>query len=381
MKEVYLDNAATMIKIPEAIQAEADFYKQINANPLRGLYKKSVQAETEVEACRKAVLRLLNAPNSYTVVFSRGTTEAINIVAAGIVKRSQDKFGVLSSEQAKILVDIESHHSNILPWNAYFKNVKVSKDIEKEGLSEASLVSLTGASNVTGEIFTARIKKLRKKAPGAIFGVDAAQLVCHGPLDLSRTRVDFIAFSGHKIGAPMGIGCLVIKKKLLERLRPLNFGGEMVDSVEDPKNPVLAEIPARFEAGTLPVGGIYGLKRALDFWESVDLASENVQIAKMCLETARKLEKIPGVKVLAANGAILSFQVEGIHPHDVAQFLADHDVSVRAGYLCAEPYLRFKGWGPVVRASFSIFNTKEDASRFVEAVSELCKIMRENFDV
>ena len=190
-----------------------------------------------------------------------------------------------------------------------------------------------------------------------------------------------MAFSGHKIGAPMGIGCLVAKKKFLENIRPLNFGGEMVDGVSGPFKLDFSEIPERFEGGTLPVGGIYGLSRALDFWNLVDIEAENVKISKLCSGVARKMAKIPGVEVLASGGAILTFQVSEVHPHDVAQFLADRGISVRAGYLCAEPYLRFKGWGPVVRASFSIFNTEEDAEALVEAVRLLASIAGKNTDV
>ena len=369
MREVYLDNAATMTKIPEAIKVEAEFYELVNANPLRGLYKKSVQAETEVEACRKKLLKLARADESYTVIFTRGTTEALNLVASGLL-RGSDGFGVVS-KNSRVVVDIESHHSNILPFKQRYKNVIIAKKMDARELFAAEVISLTGVSNVTGKDFTKRIKKVRKMCPKAILGVDMAQMLCHTSVDLKALKIDFMAFSGHKFGAPMGIGGLVIKKELAEKLRPLFYGGEMVEAVSPEGKQSLAEIPERLEAGTLNVGGIYGLSRAVDFWLSRDILKEALKVSKIKEMAKKRLLKVPGVKVLASNGSILTFQMKDVHPHDVAQVLADSGISVRAGYLCAEPFLRYKGWGPVVRVSFSIFNNLEDVSRLVEAVSSV----------
>lgn len=367
MKDVYLDNAATMTKIARAVQAESDFYRQINANPLRGLYKKSVQAETEVDEVRKLLLKLVKADNSYTVIFSRGTTESINLVANGLPKGS-DGFGIIS-KTAKIVVDIESHHSNILPWKQRYKDVTLAKNLDAKELFAADVVSLTGVSNVTGENFTKRIKKVRKMCPRAILGVDAAQMLGHTAINLKELGADFVAFSGHKFGAPMGIGGLIIKKELAEKLRPLNFGGEMVDAVSIEGNPTYSETPYRLEAGTLSVGAIFGLKEALKI-------KSDANAEKLRKQATVELKKLKDVKVLASNGLILTFQIKEVHPHDVAQILADEGISVRAGWLCAEPFLRFKEWGPVVRASFSTFNTSEDVKRFVSAVSSVRKKMK-----
>ena len=364
--EFYLDNAATAKKHPYAINAEAHFYREINANPLRGLYKKSVQATTGVDEARKLVLELVKADKSYTVIFSRGTTEALNLVANGLIKDS-DGFGVVS-KNAKVVVDIESHHSNILPWKQRYKNVVIAKRLDAKELFAADVISLTGVSNVTGKSFINRIKTVRKTCPKAILGVDGAQMVGHVDFDIKRLNVDFVAFSGHKFGAPMGIGGLIVKKELAERLRPLNFGGEMVDSVSEDGEPVYADIPERLEAGTLPVGAIYGLRAVLKTMEGM---AENKRSAMLVKEAVPKLKKIKGVKILAANGSILTFQVKDVHPHDVAQILADDDVMVRAGWLCAEPYLRYKGWGPVVRASFSETSDRFDVDALVKSVGKV----------
>ena len=367
MREVYLDNAATMKKCPAAIEAEKKFYREVNANPLRGLYKKSVQATTGVNEAREALLKLVKADKSYTVIFSRGTTEALNMVANGLLKGT-DGFGVVS-KNAKIVVDIESHHSNILPWKQMYKNVVIAKKMNARELFAAEIISLTGVSNVTGQDFSKRIREVRKTCPKAILGVDAAQMLGHVDIDIKRLGADYMAFSGHKFGAPMGIGGLIIKKELAEKLRPLNYGGEMVDSVSEDGEPTFSEIPERLEAGTLPVGAIFGLNAAIKEVKPQDEAKKIVK------EAEKKLKKTKSVKVLAANGLILTFQIKGVHPHDVAQILADEGVMVRAGWLCAEPFLRYEGWGPVVRASFSEYNKKEDAESLVKAVGEIRKKM------
>ena len=368
--EFYLDNAATAKKHPYAVNAEAHFYREINANPLRGLYKKSVQATTGVNEARKLLLELVKADNSYTVIFSRGTTEALNVVANGLIK-GPDGFGVVS-KNAKVVVDIESHHSNILPWKQRYKNVVIAKNMDARELFAADVISLTGVSNVTGKSFINRIKTVRKTCPKAILGVDGAQMVGHVDFDIKRLGADFVAFSGHKFGAPMGIGGLIIKKELAEKLRPLNYGGEMVESVSEEGEPVYANIPERLEAGTQSVGAIYGLRAVLKTMEGT---ARNTRSAILVKEAEAELKKIKGVKILAANGSILTFQIKGVHPHDVAQILADDDVMVRAGWLCAEPFLRYKGWGPVVRASFTETNDRFDIKALVKAVKKVRKKM------
>ena len=367
MTEFYLDNAATARKNLAAIEAEAKFYREINANPLRGLYKKSVQATTGVNEARRAILELVHADKSYTVIFSRGTTEAINLVANGLILEL-DGFGVVSRD-AKVVSDILSHHSNILPWRQRYKNYVLSRDLATDA-DGADVISLTGMSNVTGECLIDRIKNMRLRHPEAILGVDGAQMVGHVDFDIKALMVDFVAFSGHKFGAPMGIGGLIIKKTLAAKLRPLNYGGEMVDAVAEDGTPTFADIPERLEAGTLAAGAIFGLteaakaaKRRIDVGMPKDIAER----------AAFKLRTVEKVKVLAANGLILTFQIEGVHPHDVAQILADEGVMVRAGWLCAEPYLRFRGWGPVVRASFS----EEDDETYVDALVEAVKKVRD----
>jgi len=264
--EVYLDNAATMTKYPEAILAEANFYTQIDANPLRGLYKKSIQATTGVEACRRAILELVGADDEYLVILTRGATEALNLVMRGL-KKENDGFGLVE-ESDKVLVDIESHHSNLLAAKMTYPELKILKggstDEWQEAVQGAKLISLTGVSNVTGENLMARVKKVREALPEAILGVDGAQMVGRAEINLKALMVDYIAFSGHKFGAPMGVGGLVIRKTLAEKMRPLVFGGGAVEAVDETGQPTLAEGAERFEAGTLATGAIFGLKVAAE---------------------------------------------------------------------------------------------------------------------
>lgn len=384
MKMAYLDNAATMIKHPEAVKAEAEFYAEINANPLRGLYKKSVQATTGVEEARKRVLELVGADKLYTVIFSRGTTEAINLLANGLI-RGDDGFGILDPDMDKIVVDIESHHSNILPWNQRYRNTRIAKNLPKdnwksEEFSDVKLFSFTGVSNVTGEDLSWRAKMARMSAPEAIIGLDGAQMVGHVKMDITALGVDFVAFSGHKFGAPMGIGGLVIKKSIAEKLRPFSFGGEMVDGVSIDGEPTFSDIPSRLEGGTLNTGAIFGLKMAAEIAKK---HLDNFKNGESGLEWINRLRqmatdellKIPNVEILASNGTILTFNVKDVHPHDTAQILADMGVEIRSGFLCAEPFLKFRGWGPVVRASFSEYNTERDAKMLVSAVKVVRKKM------
>ena len=375
--EVYLDNAATMTKYPEAIFAEANFYTQIDANHLRGLYEKSVQATTGIEACRKAILELVGADDEYLVILTRGATEALNLVMRGL-KKENDGFGLVE-ESDKVVVDIESHHSNLLAAKMTYPELKILKggstDEWQEAVQGAKLISLTGVSNVTGENLMARVKKVREALPEAILGVDGAQMVGHAEINLKALMVDYVAFSGHKFGAPMGVGGLVIRRTLAEKMRPLVFGGGAVEVVDETGWPTLAEGAERFEAGTLATGAIFGLKVAAERALADLREGKNQKIKEITQRAAKRLEESGEVEVLATNGGIITFNVRGVHPHDTAQILADEGVAVRAGFLCAEPFLKYKGWGPVVRASFSVFNTEMDGERLVEAVKKVRKRM------
>lgn len=362
VKEVYFDNAATMTKIPEAVQAEADYYREVDANALRGLYDRGVKATEMLEASRRDVAEFVGAQASQ-IVFTRGATEGLNMIANGLELGDQDL----------ILVGINNHHSNILPWTERYKNVKTTKDILSDpDLENAKVIAMCGMSNVTGQSFVKDVLEARQKAEKAILVVDAAQLVAHAELADIVDAVDFLAFSGHKIGAPMGIG--VLYGKDLSLLHPMHFGGEMVESVnynEGQVVPELADGPQKFEGGTLNMGGIVGLAAAARYWNNLDKKAEFVKVDKLTKKLVAGLKSIPFVKVYAGENGIVSFNVEGVHPHDTAQVLNHYKIDVRAGYHCAQPFCTCAGFGPVVRASLSIFNTEDEVGYFVESMKKV----------
>lgn len=362
VKEVYFDNAATMTKIPEAVQAEADYYRKVDANALRGLYDRGVKATEMLEASRRDVAEFVGAQASQ-IVFTRGATEGLNMIANGLELGDQDL----------ILVGINNHHSNILPWTERYKNVKITKDILSDpDLENVKVIAMCGMSNVTGQSFVKDVLEARQKAEKAILVVDAAQLVAHAELAGIVDAVDFLAFSGHKIGAPMGIG--VLYGKDLSLLRPMHFGGEMVESVnynEGQVMPELADGPQKFEGGTLNMGGIVGLAAAARYWNDLDKKAEFAKVDKLTKKLVAGLKSIPFVKVYAGENGIVSFNVDGVHPHDTAQVLNHYKIDVRAGYHCAQPFCMSAGFGPVVRASLSIFNTEDEVGYFVESMKKV----------
>lgn len=361
-KEVYFDNAATMTKIPEAVQAEADYYREVDANALRGLYDRGVKATEMLESSRRDVAEFVGAKASQ-IVFTRGATEGLNMVANGLDLSDQDL----------ILVGINNHHSNILPWTERYKNVKVTENIlEDPDLVKARVVAMCGMSNVTGKSFIKDVLEARRRAEKSILVVDAAQLAAHADLAEIVDAVDFLAFSGHKIGAPMGIG--VLYGKDLGLLKPMHYGGEMVESVNYEDGCVMPELavgPQKFEGGTLNMGGIAGLAAAARYWNNLDKKAEFAKVDKLTKKLVAGLKPIPFIKVYAGENGIVSFNVDGVHPHDTAQVLNHYKIDVRAGYHCAQPFCISAGFGPVVRASLSIFNTEDEVDYFVKTIKKV----------
>lgn len=362
VKEVYFDNAATMTKIPEAIEAEANYYRDVDANALRGLYDRGVKATEMLEESRREVAKFVGAEASQ-IVFTRGATESLNMIANGLKPGEQDL----------VLVGINNHHSNILPWTERYKKVKITRDILNDpDLEKAKVVAMCGMSNVTGKSFVKDVLEARRRGKKAVLVVDAAQLAAHAELAEIIDAVDFLAFSGHKIGAPMGIG--VLYGKDLSLLAPMHFGGEMVESVgyeEGIVTPELAGGPQKFEGGTLNMGGIVGLAAAARYWNSIDKKAEFEKVNKLTKKLVDALKLAPSIKVYAGENGIVSFNVDDVHPHDAAQVLNQYKIDVRAGYHCAQPFCVDSGFGPVVRASLSIFNTEDEVDYFVGKVKKV----------
>ena len=356
---VYLDSAATMQRPNQVIEREAEYYKTRNANPLRGLYKLSEQSTKVLNQTRVKVAEYIGADPD-EVVFIKNTTEGINLIANGVRE--------VISEKDKILVSLDSHHSNILPFTErYSEQVVVTEDILgefKRDKETVKLVALTGLSNVSGEEQDKLIRELRESGYNGAILVDAAQLVAHRRIDVKKMDVDFLVFSGHKMGAPMGVGILYMRREWMEKITPLNYGGEMVEGVEYQNGAIKSEFafgPQKFEGGTINMGGVAGLSAAIDFWQ--DHNKDNKLFGVVEELTSFLKEQIGGIEDVetyyAKNGIIL-LNIKGVHAHDTAQILSNYGVMVRAGWHCAEPFLTEKKIGPAVRVSLMFYNTKNE---------------------
>lgn len=356
---VYLDSAATMQRPNQVIEREVEYYKTRNANPLRGLYKLSEQSTKVLNQTRIKAAEYIGADPD-EVIFIKNTTEGINLIANGVRE--------VISKKDKILVSLDSHHSNILPFTErYGEQVVVTEDILgefKRDKETVKLVALTGLSNVSGEEQNELIRELRESGYSGTILVDAAQLVAHRRIDVKKMDVDFLVFSGHKMGAPMGVGILYMRREWMEKITPLNYGGEMVEGVEYQNGVIKSEFafgPQKFEGGTINMGGVAGLSAAIDFWQ--DHNKDNKLFGVVEELTSFLKEQIGGIEDVetyyAKNGIIL-LNIKGVHAHDTAQILSNYGVMVRAGWHCAEPFLTEKKIGPAVRVSLMFYNTKNE---------------------
>jgi probable cysteine desulfurase len=391
MPFVYLDSAATMQRPKQVIEKVSEYYKTLNANPLRGLYKISEQSTRLLNQTRAKVAEYIGAGVD-EVIFTKNTTEAINLVANGVKELIGD---------GKILISLDSHHSNILPFTErYGEQVLICEDVvaeykrlmpeETEG-SDVRFVALTGLSNVTGNEQIETVQKLRKAGFNGLILLDAAQLIAHQKINLETLDVDFLAFSGHKIGAPMGIGVLYMRRELMEKIKPLNYGGEMVDAVEIAENareeanktsdPVMVRAdyafgPQKFEGGTIDMGGVVGLLQAISFWnknnKDEELFAETRKLTEYAVE---KLSAISDLELFYGKNGIILFNIRGVHPHDTAQILSNYGVMVRAGWHCAEPVLTKRKIGPAVRVSLMFYNTRSEINYLVSILGKIRKEM------
>ena len=387
---VYLDNGATTQKPQAVINAVRDYYIAENANPLRGLYSLSVRATEAYEKARQSVAKFINAKESCEIIFTRNTTESLNLIAYSY---GMNKI----QENDEIVISILEHHSNILPWQMVAKVKKATlkymyTDVEgnisdEEILSKITektkIVSITQVSNVLG--VKTPLEKIIKRAHavGAIVVVDGAQGAPHLATDVQKLDCDFYAFSGHKMLAPMGIGVLYGKKSLLEEMPPFLRGGEMIDMVTE-QDATFAPLPEKFEAGTPNVSGAIGLKAAIDYLNNVGFDKIEAQEKELMDLAYTELAKIPyvtiyGPKNPALRYGVLSFNIEGVHPHDVSSLVDYHgNIALRAGHHCAQPLLKFLKTPSTNRISFYFYNTKEDVYKFIEQIKQVRKWMGYN---
>lgn len=380
---VYLDSAATSHKPYPVIEAMRRFYERDNANVHRAVHALAERATEAYERARRTVARFIGAPDPACVIFVRGATEALNLVArcyAQVRLRPGDEI---------VLTPME-HHSNLVPWQMVAKATGAALryvdllpdgtiDLESYDRLLASgrvrVVAFTHQSNVLGTINPVREMAERAHRAGAVVVLDGAQSVPHMPVDVEELGCDFLAFSGHKMMGPTGIGVLWGRRELLEEMPPLFGGGEMIREV-GLYDTTYNELPYKFEAGTPPIAQAVGLGEAVAYLESLGMEQVRAYEEELVAYALQRLSELDDVRVYGPRqrGGLVSFNLEGVHPHDVATVLDQHGVAVRAGHHCAQPLMRWLDVPATVRASFYVYNTPEDVDALVRALRSVRSI-------
>ena len=383
---IYFDNAATTQRPNQVVEAIKNFYENSNANPLRGLYDWSVAATEEYENSREAVSKFIGAERSEEIIFTRNTTESLNLIAYSY---GNDNI----SEGDEIVITVMEHHSNILPWQkiAREKGAKLiymeptedgtitEQEYKSKITDKAKIVSIGHVSNVMG--VTNPVKEIADFAhsKGAIVVVDGAQSTPHMSVDVKTLGADFFAFSGHKLLGPMGIGVLYGRYELLEKMSPFLTGGEMIEYVTR-TDATWAEIPHKFEAGTVNAAGAVGLRAAIEYIQNIGMDKISEHEKELTRQLMDGMKKMPYIKVYGSEDpnkhcGIVTFTMDGVHPHDISSVLNEDHVCVRAGHHCAQPLMQFIGAGSTARASLYFYNTEEEVERFLQKLSNVRKVM------
>lgn len=383
-KLVYLDNAATTQKPKKVLEAIENYYKNLNANPHRGAHVLSVLATEAYENARERVREFLNAKKACEIIFTRNATESLNLLAYS--------YGMtFIEEDDEIVIAISEHHSNLIPWQMVAKAKKaklIYMYVDKEGripkeeidtkiTEKTKIVSVAQISNALGVIHP--VKAIIKKAHGvgAKVIIDGCQSVPHMKVDVQDLDADFLVFSGHKMGAPMGIGVLYGKEELLDKMPPFLYGGDMIEYVME-QEASFAELPYKLEAGTQNVEGAVGLHAAIDYIEEIgfDVIKEREDgLTEYALKKMSEISyvKIVGPKDMINRTSVISFEIDGVHPHDVSTILDNYGVAVRAGHHCAQPLMRHLGINSTSRVSFYFYNSKEEVDIFIDSLKKVRK--------
>lgn len=374
---VYLDNAATTQKPKVVLEAVNRYYQEDNANVHRGVHTLAERATASYEGARETVRRFINASSTKEVLFTRGTTTGLNWIG-----RFAEE---ILEEGDEVLISIMEHHSNILPWQeacrktgaklvyVYLKDGGLDlEDFRKKLTDRTKFVSIAHASNVLGVINPVQEIAQLAHEKGAIVVVDGAQSVPHMKIDVQTLDADFFVFSGHKMAGPTGIGVLYGKEHYLNQMSPVEFGGEMIDFVYE-QSATWKELPWKFEAGTPNMAGAIGLAVAIDYLEAIGMDAIERHEQDLIAYVFPKLQEIEGLKIygsqdLAKRSGVISFNLGDLHPHDLATALDYEGVAVRAGHHCAQPLIQYLEVPATARASFYLYNTKEDCDKLVEAL-------------
>lgn len=380
-KITYLDSGATTQKPNQVINAVKEFYEKYNANPHRGAYSLSMEATEIYENTRTKIAKFINAKYREEIIFSKNATESFNLIAYS--------YGMENlKENDEVVISIMEHHSNLVPWQKVTKKTGsklkymyindefelTDEEIESKITNKTKIVGITHVSNVTGTINN--VKKIIKCAhkKGAVVIVDVSQSIPHMKIDVQDLEADFLVFSGHKMLAPLGIGVLYGKKEILNKMNPFLMGGDMIEYVYEQET-TFAPLPNKFEAGTQNVEGVIGLGAAIDYIENLGYDKIEEIEKEIVLYARQELSRLDFIKLYLTpneenHSGVISFNINGVHPHDVASILDSKGVCVRSGNHCAQPLMRFLGIDSTCRASFYFYNTKEDVDKLVVALNK-----------
>lgn len=380
---VYLDNAATTQKPEKVIKALESYYRSINSNIHRGVHTLSIRATKAYEEARSKVAAFINAEHREEIIFVRGATEAINLVASSYVRP-------ILKEDDQIIISQMEHHANIVPWQIICEQKKAELKIipmnvkgellieEIEGMisEKTKFISINHVSNSLGTVN--RIEDVIKIAHSNNIRImiDGAQAVQHLSVDLMKLNADFYCFSGHKVYAPTGIGVLYGKKELLEKMPPYQGGGDMIKSVTFEKT-IYNDIPNRFEAGTPNIAGAIGLGVAIDYLVSIGIENIAKHEKELLDYATQEIRKIEGVRIIGnavEKASVLSFVIEEIHPHDIGTILDKQGVAIRTGHHCTQPTMDFYGIPATARASFAIYNSRKDVDTLIKSVKKTIEV-------
>lgn len=382
----YLDNSATQQKPRQVLERAEKYYREENANPLRGLYDLSVKATDAYENAREAVKKFIGAKSTREIVFTRNASESLNLIAY-----SWGRANISAGDE--ILVAISEHHSDFLPWQllarekgAAIKYLECDQSgrYTAEALKAAltpktKLFAIAQISNVFGRLNPIKEFAEISHSNGTVIVCDGAQSVPHLPVDVQDLGVDFLAFSGHKMLAPMGIGVLYGREELLEKMPPFLSGGEMIETVTT-EGATYAELPHKFEAGTVNVGGAVGLHAAIDYINDLGFELIEKRENELTALAFNEMKKLPYVNIIGADDpadhhGILTFTIDGVHPHDIAAIMDSEGVCIRAGHHCAQPLHRHIGVQSTARMSLAFYNDESDIEKFISALKNLRRRM------
>jgi cysteine desulfurase / selenocysteine lyase len=386
---IYLDSTATSLKPKQVIEKINQYYISYTANVFRGIYKISEKATAEYESARAKIAKFVGASDAKEIIFTRNTSESLNLVCASWAKNN-----LKSGDE--IVTTILEHHSNFVPWQqmAIKSGIKLKiwyvesdgtmdyQQLNKLITRKTKLLTLTSMSNVLGTILDIKktVSIVRKLNPKIVVMVDGAQSVPHMNVNVKNWGADFVAFSGHKMLGPTGIGALWGKPELLEQMEPYQYGGDMISEVHEDAT-VFNKIPHKFEAGTPHIAGAIGFGAAVDYLSNLGMENvreHEIRITDYAIKELSKIESLTiyGPKDVQKKGGVIAFSIKDIHPHDVAQILDEDNVCIRVGFHCAQPLHEYLNIGPTARASFYIYNTNSDVDALVKSLEKVKQIFK-----